>query len=69
MKENNELEFLLNHLSEENLKNYANKHLSQQKQEQLEDILSDKSKINSLLSSKEAGELMKKLKGNSNGQH
>ena len=43
--------------------------LDSKQSEQVKSILSDKEKLAKLLSSPQAQELMKKLKGNSDGQH
>lgn len=68
-EKNKDLEFILDNLNEKNLKKYASTHLSAQKQAQLKEILNDKDKMNKVLSSKQAREIMRKLKGSQNGQH
>ena len=69
MSEKDELEFLLKNLNEKNLKQYADRHLSQKKQQQLNEILNDKEKMKKILSSSQAQLLKKKLNGGQNGQH
>ncbi len=65
------------------IKNFASKSEAEQKKEamnilnnmdskqsaQIKNILSDKEKLNSILSSPEAQRILSKLKGNGNGQH
>lgn len=68
-EKNKDLEFILDNLNEKNLKKYASTHLNAQKQAQLKEILNDKDKMNKVLSSKQAREIMRKLKGSQNGQH
>ena len=67
MEENKDLNFLLKNLNEQNLKKYASAHLSPKKQTQLSGILKDKKKMNTILASKQAKEIMKKLKDEQNG--
>ena len=67
MNSDKEFENLLNNLNEKNLEHYASTHLSAKKQKQLQEILNDKSRLDSILSSKQAKELMKKLKGSNHG--
>lgn len=67
MEENKDLNFLLRNLNEQNLKKYASAHLSAKKQAQLSEILKDKNKMESVLASKQAKEIMKKLKDEQNG--
>ena len=67
MKDMQEFDALLDHLNEKNLENYAKTHLSAQKQRKLNEILNDKDKLNRVLSSPQAQEIMKKLKGKQNG--
>ncbi|MBP9989482.1 MAG: hypothetical protein KBT46_08285 [Ruminococcus sp.] len=43
--------------------------LDSKKRNELNNILSDKNKLNQVLNSPAAQEIMKKLNGNSNGQH
>ncbi len=67
MKDMQEFDALLEHLNEKNLENYAKTHLSAKKQRKLNEILNDKDKLNRVLSSPQAQEIMKKLKGKHNG--
>ncbi|MBR0414427.1 MAG: hypothetical protein IJI67_05115 [Clostridia bacterium] len=67
MKEPKDFDALLNNLNEKNLEQYAKTHLSQKKQQKLDEILHDKQKLNKVLSSPQAKELMEKLKGKQNG--
>ncbi len=66
---NKEIDSLINNLNDQNLKKFAGRHLDSEKQKQLKEILSDKSKIDSIMQSKEAQDLMKKLRGKQNGKH
>lgn len=67
MEDNKDLNFLLKNLNEQNLKKYASKHLSAKKQAQLSEILKDKSKMDKILASRQAKEIMQKLKDDKNG--
>ena len=67
MKDMPEFDELLENLNEKNLENYAKTHLTAKKQQKLNEILNDKHKLNSVLNSPQAQELMKKLKGKKNG--
>ena len=67
MKEPKDFDQLLNNLNEKNLEQYAKTHLSQKKQQQLDEILHDKDKLNKVLGSRQAKELMQKLKGKRHG--
>ena len=67
MEENKDLNFLLKNLNEQNLKKYASSHLSREKQARLSEILKDKNKMNKILSSPEAKQIIKKLKDEQNG--
>ena len=67
MKDMQDFDELLENLNEKNLENYAKTHLSAKKQQKLDEILNDKKKLNSVLNSPQAQELMKKLKGKRNG--
>ena len=68
-EKNKDLKYILDNLNEKNLKKYASAHLSTQKQAQLKEILSDKEKMDRILSSKQAREIMNKLKDEQNGKH
>ncbi|MBQ6381247.1 MAG: hypothetical protein IJJ41_06590 [Clostridia bacterium] len=67
MKDQKDFDALLQDLNEKNLEQYAKTHLSAKKQQKLQEILNDKSKLDSLLNSPQAQELMKKLKGHQHG--
>ncbi len=67
MKDMPEFDDLLENLNEKNLENYAKTHLSAKKQQKLNEILNDKKKLDAVLNSPQARELMKKLKGKKNG--
>ena len=67
MKDMPEFDDLLENLNEKNLENYAKTHLSTKKQQKLNEILNDKKKLDAVLNSPQARELMKKLKGKKNG--
>ncbi len=67
MADNKDLSYLLKNLNEQNLKKYASTHLNAEKQAQLSEILKDKNKMNRILSSSQAKEIMKKLKDEKNG--
>lgn len=67
MKDMPEFDELLENLNEKNLDNYAKTHLSAKKQQKLNEILNDKKKLDAVLNSPQARELMKKLKGKKNG--
>ena len=67
MKDMPEFDDLLENLNEKNLENYAKTHLSAKKQQKLNEILNDKKKLDAVLNSPQAQELMKKLKGKKNG--
>jgi hypothetical protein len=67
MKDMPEFDELLENLNEKNLENYAKTHLSAKKQQKLNEILNDKKKLDAVLNSPQAQELMKKLKGKKNG--
>ena len=58
---------LLNNLNEKNLERYAKTHLSEKKQKRLNEILSDKSKLDEVLNSRQAKDIISKLKGRKNG--
>ena len=58
---------LLKHLNEKELNRYAKTHLSEEKQQRLKEILSDKRKLNEIMNSRKAQEILKKLKGQQNG--
>lgn len=67
MKDMPEFDELLENLNEKNLENYAKTHLSAKKQQKLNEILNDKKKLDAVLNSPQAQEIMKKLKGKKNG--
>ncbi len=64
-----EIDNLINNLNNQNLKKFADKHLDSEKQKQFKEILSDKHKIDAIMQSKEAQDLIKKLRGKQNGKH
>lgn len=59
-----EIKNLTENLTENNVKKFANSHLNAKQQQQLNDILSDKNRLQSLLNSPKAQEIMRKLGGN-----
>ena len=67
MKDEKDFDALLENLNEKNLEQYAKSHLSAKKQAKLQEILSDDKKLKRVLSSPQAKELMKKLKGKRHG--
>ena len=69
MKDNSDFDELLKNLNEKNLDSYAKTHLSEKKQRQLKEILGDEKKLNSVLNSAQAKEIMKKLRDRQNGKH
>lgn len=67
MKEN-EFDELLQDLNERSLQQYARRHLSEEKQKRLQEILSDPDKLERIMKSKKARELMEQFKkGKKNG--
>ena len=67
MKDTKDFDALLNNLNEKNLEQYAKTHLNAKKQQKLDEILNDKKKLEKVLSSSQAKELMQKLKGKQHG--
>ena len=68
MSQNKEFDELLQNLNEKNLEQYAKTHLNAQKQQKLQEILSDKRKLNHVLHSKQAQQILKKLRDAENGK-
>lgn len=60
-----ELKKLKENLTEDSVRSFANGHLSESKRKQLDEILSDKQKLQQMLNSPKAKEIMRKLGGNS----
>ncbi|MBQ3432260.1 MAG: hypothetical protein IJG23_05690 [Clostridia bacterium] len=67
MKDTKDFDALLNNLNEKNLQQYAKTHLSAKKQQKLKEILGDKRKLDSVLHSEQAKQIMKQLKDKRNG--